>query len=84
MMLGCLNLLCFQHTKILDILVLIKDERPILGGNYSQYTLKLVTKAGEEGVFMGDDKSVTTHVFWVKAAISSSSISNDCSAILYW
>ena len=53
----------YENTRHFGI---IKDERPILGGNYSQYTLKLVTKAGEEGVFMGD-KSVTTHVFWVKA-----------------
>ena len=54
----------YENTRHFGI---IKDERPILGGNYSQYTLKYKVKAGEEGVFMGDDKSVTTHVFWVAA-----------------
>lgn len=63
-MLKSVMLPTYENTRHFGI---IKDERPILGGNYSQYTLKLVTKAGEEGVFMGDDKSVTTHVFWVKA-----------------
>ena len=61
-MLKSVMLPTYENTRHFGI---IKDERPILGGNYSQYTLKLVTKAGEEGVFMGDDKSVTTHVFWV-------------------
>ena len=54
----------YENTRHFGI---IKDERPVLGGNYSQYTLKYKVKAGEEGVFMGDDKSVTTHVFWVKS-----------------
>lgn len=61
-MLKSVMLPTYENTRHFGI---IKDERPILGGNYSQYTLKLVTKAGEEGVFMGDDKSVTNHVFWV-------------------
>ena len=67
-MLKSVMLPTYENTRHFGI---IKDERPILGGNYSQYTLKLVTKAGEEGVFMGDDKSVTNHVFWVNEAVDS-------------
>lgn len=61
-MLKSVMLPTYENTRHFGI---IKDERPILGGNYSQYTLKYKVNAGEEGVFMGDDKSVTTHVFWV-------------------
>lgn len=64
-MLKSVMLPTYENTRHFGI---IKDERPILGGNYSQYTLKYKVKAGEEGVFMGDDKSVTTHVFWVAAS----------------
>lgn len=63
-MLKSVMLPTYENTRHFGI---IKDERPILGGNYSQFTLKYKVKAGEEGVFMGDDKSVTTHVFWVKS-----------------
>lgn len=61
-MLKSVMLPTYENTRHFGI---IKDERPILGGNYSQFTLKYKVNAGEEGVFMGDDKSVTTHVFWV-------------------
>ena len=63
-MLKSVMLPTYENTRHFGI---IKDERPILGGNYSQFTLKYKVQAGEEGVFMGDDKSVTTHVFWVAA-----------------
>lgn len=63
-MLKSIMLPTYENTRHFGI---IKDERPILGGNYSQYTLKYKVNAGEEGVFMGNDKSVTTHVFWVAA-----------------
>lgn len=63
-MLKSVMLPTYENTRHFGI---IKDERPVLGGNYSQYTLKYKVNAGEEGVFMGDDKSVTTHVFWVKS-----------------
>ena len=54
----------YQNTRHFGTL---KDERPVLGGNYSQYTLRYKVRAGEDGVWMADDKSVTTHVFWVAA-----------------
>lgn len=55
----------YQNTRHFGTL---KDERPILGGNYSQYTLRYKVRAGEDGVWLADDKSVTTHVFWVAAS----------------
>lgn len=40
------------------------DERPVLGGNYSQYTLRYkVAKSGDGIVAAGE--SITTHVFYV-------------------
>ncbi len=63
-MLKSVMLPTYENTRHFGI---IKDERPILGGNYSQYTLRYITKAGEDGVWLADDKSITTHVFWVKA-----------------
>ncbi len=63
-MLKSVMLPTYENTRHFGI---IKDERPVLGGNYSQYTLKYKVNTGKEGVFMGDDKSVTTHVFWVAA-----------------
>lgn len=45
-----------------------KEERPILGANYSQYTLRYqVTKTGNDGIESGGT-SVTTHVFYVPSA----------------
>lgn len=64
-MLKSVMLPTYENTRHFGI---IKDERPILGGNYSQYTLRYKVRSGEDGVFMGDDKSVTTHVFWVAAS----------------
>jgi hypothetical protein len=46
-----------------------KDERPIIGGNYSQYTLRyIIDKDGDDGIVSGL-KSVTTHVFYVPASL---------------
>jgi len=48
-----------------------KNERPVLGGNYSQYTLRYsVDKDGTDGIVSGG-KSVTTHVFFVKEDLIS-------------
>lgn len=55
----------YENTRHFGI---IKDERPVLGGNYSQYTLRYITDAGEDGIWLADQKSVTTHVFWVAAS----------------
>jgi len=63
-MLKSVMLPTYENTRHFGI---IKDERPILGGNYSQYTLKYVTESGEGGVCLPYNKSVTTHVFWVAA-----------------
>jgi len=44
-----------------------KNERPVLGGNYSEFVLRYsVTKDGTDGI-VGDGISVTTHVFYVIA-----------------
>jgi len=44
-----------------------RDERPISGGNYSEYALRYsVTKDGTDGIVAGGT-SVTTHVFYVKS-----------------
>jgi hypothetical protein len=44
-----------------------KEERPILGGNYTQYTLRyVITKDGTDGI-VGGGTSITTHVFYVKS-----------------
>ena len=48
-----------------------KDERPILGGSYSEYVLRYsVVKDGNDGVVSGAN-SVTTHVFYVLASLVS-------------
>lgn len=45
-----------------------KEERPILGANYSQYTLRYqIAKTGTDGI-LGGGTSITTHVFYVPAA----------------
>ena len=42
-----------------------KEERPVLGGNYSEYVLRYsLDKDGTDGIVSGG-KSVTTHVFYV-------------------
>ena len=48
-----------------------KDERPIMGGNYSQYVLRYsIDKDGTDGIVSGG-KSVTTHVFYVLNSLVS-------------
>lgn len=45
-----------------------RDELPVIGGNYTQYTLRYsVTKDHVDGVSMANETSVTTHVFYVKS-----------------
>ena len=44
-----------------------KEEKPVLGGNYSQYTIRYsIEKDADIGIVSGA-KSITTHVFWVKS-----------------
>lgn len=48
-----------------------KEERPVIGGNYSQYTIRYkVEKDGMDGIVAGGF-SVTTHVFYVKSDLVS-------------
>ena len=48
-----------------------KEERPIPGGNYTQYTLKYsIDKDGQDGIVAGG-KSVTNAVFYVKSDLVS-------------
>lgn len=45
-----------------------KEERPIIGGNYTEYVLRYsIVKDGNDGIVSGGN-SVTTHVFYVPAA----------------
>lgn len=44
-----------------------KEERPILGGNYSEFIIRYsIDKDGDDGIVTGH-KSITTHVFYVKS-----------------
>lgn len=48
-----------------------KEERPVIGGNYTQYTLRYsITKDGNDGIVAGGT-SITTHVFYVKSNLVS-------------
>ena len=43
-----------------------KDELPVLGGQYTQYTIRYaIDNDGVDGVFVMGAKSITTHVFYV-------------------
>ncbi|MDA3855337.1 MAG: hypothetical protein PF569_03700 [Candidatus Woesearchaeota archaeon] len=49
-----------------------KDERPVIGGNYTQYTLEYsIEKDGSTGIVAGH-KSITTHVFYVLSSLVTS------------
>lgn len=48
-----------------------KDEKPILGGNYTQYTLRYsIDKEGGDGI-VASGKSITTHVFYVLSTLQA-------------
>ena len=48
-----------------------QEERPVLGGNYSQFTLRYdIPKDSDDGVWAGA-RSITTHVFYVKSDLAS-------------
>lgn len=48
-----------------------KDERPILGGNYTEYVLRYaVLKDGQDGIVSGAT-SITTHVFYVLSTLQA-------------
>lgn len=44
-----------------------RDERPVMGGNYTEFVLRYsIDKDGQDGIVAGA-KSITTHVFYVKS-----------------
>lgn len=60
-----------QTTENTRYFGLNKDERPIIGGNYTQYTLEYsIEKDGSTGI-VGGQKSITTHVFYVLSSLVS-------------
>ena len=53
-----------ENTRMFGI---NQEERPILGGNYSQFTLRYdIPKDSNDGIWTGA-RSITTHVFYVKS-----------------
>ena len=53
-----------ENTRVFGI---NQEERPILGGNYSQFTLRYdIPKDSNDGIWTGA-RSITTHVFYVKS-----------------
>ena len=58
----------YENTRHFGI---SQEERPVLGGNYTQYTLRYSgTKDGQDGIVSGAT-FVTTHVFYVKSDLVS-------------
>lgn len=49
-----------------------KEETPILGGNYSQYTIHYEVPSQQKFVYYGGMTSQTTHVFYVAASLVTS------------
>lgn len=48
-----------------------KEERPVIGGNYTEYVLKYsVAKDHEDGI-VGGGTSITTHVFYVLSSLQA-------------
>lgn len=54
-----------ENTRYFGI---AKNERPVPGGNYSQYTLRYKVEKQDDGIVSGG-YSITTHVFWVNSAL---------------
>lgn len=52
----------YENTRHFGIL---KDERPIVGATYTQFTLKYEVLSGEDDIWNSAKKATTTHVFWV-------------------
>lgn len=47
-----------------------KEERPILGGNYTEYVINYSIDKDDDGILAGH-KSITNHVFWVPSTLVS-------------
>lgn len=57
-----------ENTRHLGI---NSEERPILGGNYTQFTIRYAIDKQDDGIIAGY-KSITTHVFYVKSNLVAS------------
>lgn len=61
-MLQSISIPTYENTRHFGIL---KDERPIVGAAYTQFTLKYEVLSGEDDIWNSAKKATTTHVFWV-------------------
>ena len=48
-----------------------KEERPVLGGNYTEFVIRYSVDKVDDGIVAGN-KSITTHVFYVKSDLVAS------------
>ncbi len=48
-----------------------KEERPVLGGNYTQYTIHYKVEKDHDSGIVSGAVSTTTHVFYVKSGLTS-------------
>jgi hypothetical protein len=49
-----------------------KDERPVIGGNYTQYTIRYQVANSDSDGIVGGGTSITTHVFYVLSSLVTS------------
>ena len=61
-MLKSISIPTYENTRHFGIL---KDERPIVGATYTQFTLKYEVLSGEDDIWNSAKTATTTHVFWV-------------------
>ena len=67
-MIKAIQIPTMENTRFFGI---NKEERPVLGGNYSEYVIRYnVTKDHEDGIVVGAN-SITTHVFYVLSSLVS-------------
>jgi len=48
-----------------------KEERPVIGGNYSEYVIKYKVQKDPSDGIVAEGYSITNHVFWVKSTLVS-------------
>lgn len=53
----------YENTRFFGI---NKEERPIIGGNYTEFVLRYSIEKSDDGIVAGQ-KSITNHVFFVKS-----------------
>lgn len=67
-MLSHISLPTAENSRVYGI---SKDERPIMGGNYTEYVLRYDTPKEDDGIWAGM-RSITTHVFYVLSSLVTS------------